>query len=183
MCISLEKRSLYELPLIRRETGQRIAQRLAPLSIQYDCLRGLDGRGGTASTTPSPTRACHGRAAPLRAQAIDRAVARHAHDPRQRSAHSRVVGLGARPHADEHLLQDLLRLGAIADDAQDETEEQPAVAIVQLGQCGGVARGDALQKAEVSGIVACIMRALNVISLVWTPTFSPTLSAQRVSER
>ena len=94
----------------------------------------------------------HGGADPPGPQAIDRAVARHAHDPRQRSAHPRVVCLGSRPHPDERLLQDLLRLPAIADDAQDETEEQPAVAIVQLRQCGGIARGDALQEAEVSGI-------------------------------
>ena len=49
-------------------------------------------------------------------------------------------------------VQDVLCLPAIADDAQDETEEQPAVAIVQLRHCGGIARGDALQEAEVSGI-------------------------------
>ena len=54
--------------------------------------------------------------------------------------------LRSRPHPDERLLQDFLRLPAIADDAQDETEEQPAVTIVQLRQCGGIARGDALQE-------------------------------------
>src|SRR5690606_20257474 len=37
-------------------------------------------------------------------------------------------------------------------DTQDEAKKQPAAAIVQLGQCRGVARGDALQEAEVSWI-------------------------------
>ena len=36
--------------------------------------------------------------------------------------------------------------------AQDETDEQPAVAIGQLRQCSGIARGDALQETDVSGI-------------------------------
>ena len=152
--IPLEKGRFDELPLFRREAGQRVGQRPPPLSIQYGCLRGLDAGGGRCGLDCGHVDRgrVHGGADPPGPQAIDRAVARHAHDPRQRSAHPRVVYLGSRPHPDERLLQDLLRLPAIADDAQDETEEQPAVAIVQLRQCGGIARGDALQEAEVSGI-------------------------------
>ena len=152
--IALEKGRFDELSLIRGKAGQRVGQRSSLLPHQYGRLRRLDARArrGDLDRRHVDRGRVHGSANPPGAQAIDCAVARHAHDPLHRAARLRVVGLGSRPHADERLLQEVLRFPAIADDAQDEPEEQPAVPIVQLRECSGIARGDALQEAEVSGI-------------------------------
>ena len=80
---------------------------------------------------------------------IDRPVAGDAHQPRDRRPQLDVVGVGARPHLDEDLLQHLLGFAAVPEDAQDQAVQQPTVTIVQLANRPAVAGDHATDQRDV----------------------------------
>ena len=69
-----------------------------------------------------------------RPQAVDRAAARGDEEPGEDLAARRVEGRGRTPREEEHLLEDFLRLAAIAQDAAGEGQEPPGVPVVELGE-------------------------------------------------
>ena len=44
------------------------------------------------------------------------------------------------------------------------SRREPAVTIVQVRECGGIARGDTLPEPEVDGIVTCIARVPTILA-------------------
>ncbi len=100
------------------------------------------------------------RASPPAASRIFRALRRSIAQLRAtRTSHDvgptepRVVRLRTRPYPDEHFLKDLLGLGPIPHDSQDEAEQEPAVTVVEVRQRSGVAADNALQETDVSRVV------------------------------
>src|SRR5262249_22327656 len=85
----------------------------------------------------------------VRAQPVDGAIARHADEPRRRRPERHVVRVGLVPHLHEHFLQHFLRLAAIAKDAQDQSKQQPAVAIVQVRYSTFVSSDDPFYQRDV----------------------------------
>src|SRR5262249_33603356 len=71
------------------------------------------------------------------------------HEPPPGRPERDVVGLRARPHLQEHLLQDFLGLAAVAKDPQDQAEQQAVVAIVQLPHRGLVSGDDPIEQRDV----------------------------------
>ena len=91
------------------------------------------------------------------AQPIDRAVARDAHEPGRRRAERNVVGFSPGPDENEDLLEDLFRLAAIADDAEDQSEQQAAVPIVQRTDSRLVAGDNPIDQRDVSAGVFLVL--------------------------
>ena len=68
------------------------------------------------------------------AELVDGAAARDREDPGQHAGAVGVVGLGALPHFEEHLLLDVLRRRAISQDLQQQAERRGAEARVHVAQ-------------------------------------------------
>src|SRR5262249_35029494 len=90
----------------------------------------------------------------LRPQAIDRARLGPHHEPRLDGAAARIIGRGVLPDLPEHLLQHVLGGLPLADDAPDEPEGQPGIAIVEPLEGPGVARGEAGHELLAERLVA-----------------------------
>ena len=89
------------------------------------------------------------RAGAARAQQIDGAISRDAHQPRGRRPQQCVVGIGTRPHSHECFLQHFFRVGRVAENPHNEAVSEAAVSVVELCQRGFVADGDALEEAKI----------------------------------
>ena len=108
---------------VRREAGQRAGQRPPPIRLQYGCLRVLDAGGGRRASTAA--RVYRGRVQAARTPGPAGHRSRSCAPPARSTAAvrpSRVVDL-ARVHRGRTPPAGSLRVAAIADDAQDGTEE------------------------------------------------------------
>src|SRR5205807_6478679 len=78
----------------------------------------------------------HERLAPpaRRSDAIDGARARARDHPGFGAAPRRVVARGVPPGLPEHLLEDVARVGALADDPEDEREYHGRIVVVEDGE-------------------------------------------------
>src|SRR5262249_44069731 len=127
--IPFEEGRLDEAPLLLRQADQRIHHLFARFGMYYELLGSVDVRDGTRRVRRGLLERGHGGFVgnPSCRKAIDRAVAADAHEPRCRAAALRVVQLGTRPDTDEDLLKDLLGLGPVTENSQDETEQESVV--------------------------------------------------------
>jgi hypothetical protein len=126
----------------RRRSSSFVERRLVPR------LQVVDGRVEGAA------------GAGVGAQAIDGAAARDRHHPRRDVAALRVELAGAPPDLDERLLDDVLGVVRVAQDAPGDRERAPAVLLEQLAERLDVARGDPGQQAPVALAVAPLVLAL-----------------------
>src|SRR4029453_4919532 len=85
----------------------------------------------------------------IRAQPIDGPVPRNAHEPGGRRSEPAIVRGGLVPALREHFLQPLLGFAAIANDAQDQSKQQAAVAIVQVRDGALVASDNPFDQRDV----------------------------------
>src|SRR5687767_14924418 len=72
-----------------------------------------------------------------RARAIQAEISRHLIDPRAKRSASEVRLLSAK-HLQKRLVKDVLRLGLVAEPAEDEAEQAPLVARVQVVESGEI---------------------------------------------
>ena len=71
---------------------------------------------------------------------------------------SAFVGVRPRPGGQEHLLQDVLGLAPVFQDAQDETEQKAAVPVVELGNRARISGDNSIDERYVG---ACLLGDLS----------------------